>query len=137
MSDISPNKSNPARWYLWVPALVLALSTTMLSVIAVTNSSLFFSSMGWAFPSDPNLTLSWAVRNSAVALVLWFAVIFRTPSLLAVAYTAHLAMDAGDLVVDLVTKTPLAPPLPVFAIVEVVLLFVLIRQLVRAKEGRS
>ena len=90
--------------YLIIPAF-LALSTTILSYIAVFNPDLFYSAMDMSTPEDNFMTLSWAARNTAVAVALWVVILgFRTLQALLVALSAHFAVGILDLFVNFQTN---------------------------------
>jgi len=96
-------------WKYMVIPVLLALATTMLSYIAVANPNLFYTAMGMSLPDDNFMTLSWAARNTAIAVALWLVILFfRTPQALLVALSAHFTMDILDLVVNFQTNTPTA-----------------------------
>ena len=94
-------------WPYLVPVALLALFTTSLSSIAVFNSSLFYSAVNMTVPDSHFMTLSWAARNTAIAIGLWSVVFwFRTPQALLVAVVTHLTMDILDAAVAGATATP-------------------------------
>ena len=122
--------SHAVSWPYLVPIALLALFTTTLSAIAVFSPSLFYAAMNMPVPDSPFMTLSWAARNTAIAIGLWSVVFwFRTPHALLVALVTHLTMDILDAVVARATATPRPAP----AVLWIVLLLeaVLCIQLVR------